>query len=339
MVEVDGKAFMPLGFAWEGKLTPEVLKYLAENGSNTVYCPVRFGNDTAFEMMLNDAFKEGIKILPALSAKEKEPAVAFIERFKGHPAILAWDIFDEVFTGQWGKENYQSISDRCAEFKKADPYHPIYINENQFGLTYLKGKNLDFPGDIVSIDYYAWPPSGNFQIAGDYMKIMEAMGRKENKPNWIFLLGAGYSFWASRDYTPEEQEFSNYTCLINGGSGIFYWASHPKSKSGWERIKRLFQEFKELTPVIASSLTAPSVKCAAPSIQLLTKKLGNAIYIITVNSSKEPVEVRFDLSGLKLNGDKKQAEVLFEQRETKVRNGAMEDRFEGFQRHVYRIEY
>ena len=170
------------------------------------------------------------------------------------------------------------------------------------------------------------------------MRIMEEMGRKEGKPNWIFLLGAGYAFWASRDFTPAEQEFSTYTSVINGGTGILYWASHPKSKSQWQRIKGLFHELKELTPVIASSSNAPSVKCSAPSIQLLTKRQGDAVYLITVNSSKEPVAARFDLSALNIKGENNLVEVLFENRQIKAINSAMEDRFEGFQRHVYRVE-
>ncbi|MFA6566768.1 MAG: prolyl oligopeptidase family serine peptidase [Victivallales bacterium] len=339
MAVVDGKPFMPLGFAWEGPLTAEVLKYLAENGCNAIWYPftLRPGNDATIRQMLDDALKAGIKVTLAFHAEEKESAMALIVKFKNHPALLAWDIFDERFALQWGRENYALIKDRCAELKQADPYHPVYINENQWGLTYLKGKNLDFPGDVVSIDYYAWTPGGNFQVTGDYMKTMEAMGRKAGKPNWIFLLGAGYAYWASRDYTPAEQEFSTYISAINGGSGIFYWASHPKSKSQWERIKGLFQELKELTPILASTLEAPSVKCAAPSIQLLTKRQGDAIYVIAVNSSKEPVAARFDLSALELNGGEKQIEVLFEKRQIKARNSTMEDHFEGFQRHVYRI--
>ena len=62
--------------------------------------------------------------------------------------------------------------------------------------------------------------------------------RADGRPGWIYLLGAGYAFWASRDLTPAEHEVSAYVSLVNGVSGVYYFASHPKSASAWERITR-----------------------------------------------------------------------------------------------------
>lgn len=332
MTIVDGKPFMPLGFAWEGPMTEEIFEYLAKNGCNAVSV---FPN-TIKGMLewMDKAQKAGIKFKVAFDAKDKAEAEKWINAGKDHPALLAWDIFDERFTIQWGKDNYALIKQRCEELKALDPYHPVYINENQYGLTYLKTKNLYFPGDIVSIDYYAWTPSGNFQVTSDYMRMMDEMGRADGRPCWIYLLGAGYAFWASRDYTPSEHDFSAYTSIINGGSGIFYFASHPKSESSWNRIKRIFKELGELTPVIASVEDAPKIQCSAPTIQILVKRHEGKTYIITVNSSKEPVDARFAIPGLKAS----EVEVMFEDRSIKASAETFEDKFEGFQRHVYVIK-
>ena len=337
MVAVDGKPFMPLGFAWEGELTPDVLGYLSRNGVNSISFGTH-GDCSKTQAVLDGAGKLGLMVKIAFSAEDKEKTVKFMERFKGHPALLAWDIFDEAFTVQWGKEHYQLICDRCAELKEVDPYHPVFINDNQYGISYLRSKNLEFPGDIISIDYYAWPPSGNFPITSRYAQLMESMGRKEGQPSWIYLLAAGYAFWASRDLTPAEQEFSTYASVINGVSGFYYWASHPKSKSQWERIKRLFRELEELTPALAASEGVPAPKCAAPSIEFLVRKHEGAVYLVSVNSSREPVDARFDLSSLGLAEDGS-AEVLFEGRSLDISKNLLADRFEGFQRHVYKIEH
>lgn len=328
---VDGKPFMPLGMAWEGPLTDEVFEYLAKSGCNAVSA---FPSEKEMKDTLDSAAKYGIMFKIAFDARDKEKAERVIKAFRDHPALLGWDIFDEVFTGQWGRDNYELVKTRSVELKELDPYHPVYINENQYGLTYLRMKNLEFPGDIVSIDYYAWTPSGNFQVTGDYMRMMSEMGAADGRPCWIYLLGAGYAFWASRDYTPAEHEFSAYTSLINGGTGIFYFASHPKSESSWIRIKRILKEMDGLTPVVASQEAAPAVKCAAPSIQIMVKRYAGKTYLITVNSSKEPVSARFDLSGLNV----KAADAMFEDRRLNVRDGVLEDGFEGFQRHVYVLE-
>lgn len=336
MVAVNGTCFMPLGFCWEGELTPEVLEYLARNGVNSItFFP--HGNLVKTQSVLDHAEKVGIMIKIGLSAEDQEQTIKFINRFKTHPGLLAWDIFDEAFTIPWGKDNYPLIRDRCAELKAIDPYHPVFINENQYGISYLHAKNLEFPGDIVSIDYYAWPPSGNLPITSRYTQLMAAMGSKDGRPSWIYLLGAGYAFWASRDYTPAEHEFSAYASVINGVSGIYYFASHPKSPSAWERIKGVLGELKELTPVIASSARAPAVKCAAPEIEFLVKKYQGSVFIIAVNSSRTPVDARFHLPALNLR-DRKTIAVLFEGRTLTVSNHAIADTFAGYQRHIYKIE-
>ena len=336
MVTVKGMPFMPLGFAWEGDLTPAVLEYLSRNGVNSLtFWPHE--DYAKSQAVLDNSAKVGIMVKMGLDATDKEKTVKFMERFKEHPALLAWDIFDEAFTVQWGKDNYQLIRDRCAELKAVDPYHPVFINENYYGISYLHGKNLEFPGEIVSVDYYAYPPSGNIPMTSRYAQLMESMGRKEGRPSWIYLLGAGYAFWGSRDFTPAEQEFSTYASVINGVSGIYYWASHPKSKSQWERIRGLFQELKEMTPMLASSESVPQPKCAAPSIEFLVRKHAGAVYLVAANSSREPVDARFDLSALGLP-EGGSAEVLFEGRDLDIATAVLADKFEGFQRHVYKIE-
>jgi len=149
-------------------------------------------------------------------------------------------------------------------------------------------------------------------------------------------LGSGYAYYASRELTSPEQEFYTYTTLINGVTGFMYWASHPLSKSGWEKIKEMNQEIKQLTPIIASREEVPVIKYSSPSVQILTKRLNKKIYLITLNSSKEPITGRFNIPGLK--GKKGGVPVLFENRKLNYTGEFLEDTFAGYQRHVYEIE-
>ncbi len=335
MAVVGGKPFMPLGFCWEGEVTLDVLAYLARNGVNSVVV-FPHGNIAKTQALLDDAAKTGIWVRLALDAKDKEQTVAFVERFKRHAALLAWDIFDEAFTVKWGKDHYPLIVDRCAEIKAVDPYHPVFINENEYGLNYLNSKGLAFPGDIVSIDYYAWTPAANLAMTARHAQLMESMGRADGRPGWIYLLGAGYAFWASRDLTPAEHEVSAYVSLVNGVSGVYYFASHPKSASAWERIRGLFREFKALTPVIASTEPTPTVRCTAPSIEFLVKAFEGTVYVMACNITEQAMEsVTFTLpAGIQYAGE---AEVMFESRKLEVRDGRYTDSFPGHSRHVYKV--
>ncbi|MCX6984168.1 MAG: hypothetical protein NT118_05355, partial [Lentisphaerae bacterium] len=260
MFAVNGKPFFPIGMALEGNQTEECIKYYAENGINSISIVVgdKLNDYPGMTKILDIAAQHNVKVILQFAAPRDENAkklvAKLIQAFKDHPAVLAWFLYDEVFTVEWGKSNYPSVVTGCKEFKQLEPYHPSFINENSYGMSFLKNGKLDFPGDIVSVDHYAFPPSGNLQLVSTYTKAMWEAGRKDGKPCFMYLFGGGYTFWASRDLTPEEQEFETYTSIINGIRGIHYFADHPKSKSHWARMKRLFQEMKELAPVLASTI-------------------------------------------------------------------------------------
>lgn len=334
MVVVNNKPFFPFGFALEGNNTTENIKYYAQNGINSVYMIVS-KNYSHVAKLLNCAAKNNVKVALQFHApkneKEMKNVAKCMQTFKDHSAIVAWYLYDEVFTLKWGKDNYPTVMNACREFKKIDPYRVTLINENSYGLSFIKSKKADFPGQIISIDYYAYPPSRSLQLVSTYAKSMEKIGRKDGKPCWAFLFGGGYTFWASRDLTAAEQEFQTYVAIINNIRGIYYFADHPKSKSNWARIKRLSREIKKLTPILASTVKTPIIKCNTPAIEFLLKKTKDGIYLIAVNNTKSPVNARFDLSRTSVSN----SEVLFEERKLKINNAVLEDRFKGFQRHVY----
>jgi len=268
--------------------------------------------------------------------KARKFTVEHMQSFKDHPAVLAWLLQDEEFTVEWGKQNYPAIMAGFKEFKQMEPYHLVMGNENSYGLSFLKNNKLDFPGEVISLDHYVFPPAGSLQQISTYAKSIEESGRKDGKPCWIFLFGGGYTFWASRDLTPAEQGFETYVAIINGVRGITYFADHPKSKTHWESMRGLIREIKELTPALASSLKAPAIKCNAPEIEFLVKKNEDGVWLIAVNNTTDPVNARFDLSQVKDTGEN--AEVLFESRKVKISQGVLDDKFDGFQRHVYLLK-
>lgn len=333
---VRGKPFLPLGFYWEGEITREVQDYLAANGSNAIVIPAyRIADPEQVARLLDDSLAAGLMARVGISGREAEQAARIVARCKDHPALLGWDVFDEVFTGAWGRANHGTVVGTCAGLQRLDPHHPVHINENQYGLSWLKSKKLAFPGSIVSIDYYAFPPGGNLQQTIDHVRLMEEMGRASGAPSWIYLLGAGYAFWASRDYTPAEQEFSTYASVIGGVRGVFWFASHPKSRSQWRRINGLMTELKELAPMLLGGRTLEGLRCSAPGIECAAFEHDGAIHLLAVNSSRERVEARFELpAGTALLGP---VAVRFEDRCLDTVAGGLADSFAGFQRHVYLI--
>lgn len=340
MMTVDGKPFLPFGIALEGNSTEECLRYYAAHGITSVVVVASFKDRASAGRFLDCAAEVGIKVWYHLHSPRDEAArqkvADFMTAFKNHPALLAWSPFDEIFTIAWGKENYPAVAEECAACKTIDPYHPVFVNENSYGLSFLKNEKLDFPGDVVSIDYYAFPPSRSLQLVSRYARDMAEMGARDSKPTWIYLFGGGYTFWAGRDLTPDEQEFETYAAIVNGIRGLYYFADHPKSRSHWERLVGLAGEVQTLTPILASTEAVPQIACNRPEIEFLAKKFDNKLYLIAVSHASEPVEARFDLSGIHDAG--KTATILFEGRKVKVKGNLLSDRFEPLRRHVYVID-
>jgi hypothetical protein len=107
-------------------------------------------------------------------------------------------------------------------------------------------------------------------------------------------------------------------------------------KGHWERYQRLNQELQQLTPVIFSPEKIEKTPVSSPSVLVMTRKYKGDVYLISVNIGDRETNAVFDLSGL-VEKQSSSAEVLFEGRVIKTKNSLLEDVFEPFRRHVYRI--
>lgn len=340
MVRVNGKPFFPLGFSLEGLIDPAVIAAYAKTGCNVIgvmggYIQKRDPELKKLRQILDEAQKHNLMVRVWVDGRDPDKSAEIVNAFKDHPALLCWDVFDEIFTVQWGQQNYPAVLANVAKIKAMDPAHPVFINENDWGMKYVINRNWQFPGDIVSIDHYTFPPQKNLLVYKDVLADMNALGNTDCRPNWIYLLGAGYAFHASRDHTPAEHRYMAYSCVIHGASGIFYFADYPKSRSSLWAIQQNFQDFKALTPVLASTEDVPKVTCNAPEVEFTVRHHDNALWVIAVNSSEgKKIPARFLFDGYRGN---EVVAVPFENRQLQSKNGLFEDVFKGYEPHVYKI--
>lgn len=327
---INGKPFFPLGIFWEGSTTPEVIEFLAKGNVNTVHLIA-----SPTEELLETGRKHGVMFQFQLDVHaRKGKSQETISNWKHHPAILSWYTYDEAFTTEWGRKNLKEIVKTIADSQELDPYHPVVMLENIYGMNYLIEKGMDFPGKIPILDYYAYPPSSNVQSWDNYSKAILGFGEADGRPAWAVPFMSGYGFHASRDMSPAELEYQVYICAINGIRGILFWASYPKAPGTFAKLSSLFGEIRQLVEPLISLEQVPAIQCNSEKVRFTVKKHNGFLYLITVNESKEALQARFDLS--ELTGVKT-AEVLFENRSVPVVQNCLEDRYDGLGRRVYRM--
>ncbi len=243
-----------------------------------------------------------------------------ITSIRDHPALIAWMVYDEPASADPMAQQAYNLS------KQLDPWHPAYVN---YGCFYVPATLLS---DIASYDNYPIPQLPPLEIAKDADKL-ESIALPAGKPAWEWLQSTGYIFYWSREPTGPEEECMVYLALIHGVRGVQFFANKPLTDELWLEMRQLALEVRTLTPILYSLETAPKVTSAPESIHLAVKRRKGEVYLIAVNHLPTPVNCVLSLPGNFGN----RASVLFENRTLGVRNGEIHDRFEGYQRHVYRI--
>ena len=156
--------------------------------------------------------------------------------------------------------------------------------------------------------------------------------------------------------TARELKAMTFAAVCNGASGITYYTyrlrsnpekndinfaavSTPETWASLTNTTRLLKSIYE--PLTAVSEKPPKVKIISgalkdplgnDSISVIAKKWNGEYWLIAVNSSPDPVKVRFD-TGCGSYGN---VEVWKESRSLKLERGVLEDIFEGFDVHIYR---
>jgi len=334
---VNGKPFIPLGFYWENQLTAEMLDLLGKYGVTAVQT-YRY-RDLLDPGVLEAAQRNHIMLMADIQvqdehAREAEKYREVMTALKDKPEMLSWYSFDEIFTVEWGKNNYPKIIDILDKAQACDPYHPVVLLENSTGMANLISKNLPFPGKIPTVDCYAYPPNVNLSLIDRMSKLVVEQGNDNHAPAWIVLFASGYAFHASRDLTDAEHECQLYISLINGVRGVFYWVGWPKAPSSMKTIGRLFSEVKQIQDILLSTEKTPPVICTSGDIRFTVKKLDGTLYLIAVNTGNTPQTARFNFQSL---SGPVSCEVLFENRKLALRGSCLEDSFEPLRRHVYKL--
>ena len=304
--------------------------------------------------------------------EDSERIKKVVTEYKDYPALLNWEIADEpAFTWKSAEARIkpQAMIKTYNLIKSVDKKHLIYTNHGPVNLISTLQK-YNPATDITAVDVYPVIPHGitptyalyddglqgdllNPYISqvGEYIDKMKKVAGA-GRPVFAVLQGFAWEMLKKENErnpkmilypTREESRFMAYNAIIHGAVGINYWGM-PYTPQPSEYIDNLYKVTRELAAV-QSVLSAPNQDLVIDKkyhelgysvdtgVEILIKKQGGNIYLLTVNSDKNPVKVT--LKGLPK--EVKAAEVLEENRTLDIINGELTDMYKAFDTHIYKL--
>lgn len=216
-VLVDGRPFRVLG-AGAGLATglqgEDFLKMAADLGATTVRT---WGVDQGTQAYLDRAHALGLKVAAGIwlewitpgcgksyigdtpyKKKAMHEALAYVRRFRNHPAVLFWGLGNEVFAFTKDNEPERKafarfLNELAVAIKKIDPDHPaFYTSAALTGLPYIIRHAPAI--DIFGMNIYGGVATAVYNAAN-----MEVDGKKLGRPVLVTELGPDGPWDSGRD--------------------------------------------------------------------------------------------------------------------------------------------
>ncbi len=310
-----GKLFFPLGFYHisyqdtQKSHRDRAVKDIAAAGFNLMHVPLSLkAQDRAF---LDRAAALGIRII---GEPNNEDLLNLVETYKNHPAILGWNVGDDVDNG---KKNPTSIAKLQDRVKAINPQQLTYLS----GYTPAGIGRFADAADLIGMQSYPIPTKPISQTNIDLTSAVAAANLHHKSP----IANIQTFAWAkSRAPTPLEVRNMTYQALINGVKGIIYYTYYDstwdlsRNPKLWTELKSLVPEIQQLSPfLIQGKLTKITSDIADVSIGIWTYKSQKIAAVINTSTQRSS-QVNISLPGIKFQ----KATAMFANR----RNGLKIDR-------------
>jgi hypothetical protein len=318
---VDGKRFFPLGiytgsYGSTGghRINSESsdLQRMANAGFNTVlsysYAARANVNGTEF---LDIARQHNLQVIyslkdmydghggyPQNGLSGQASAQKHIDATKGHPALLAWYINDEMADG-W----LEPIQRRYDQLLNFDPNHPAYTVSNKPGFN----RNFFPMTDVLGSDPYpVGYPDKSLNHVTDWTHDIQSAGR-DAKGIWQVLQIHNAKHHKiqleAQPPTLEQMRNMSYQALVNGTKGLMYFAYHwlffDIDESGkriyseaafqkrWPDIVKLIEEIKPLTGIVLQDEKVNLQKLNHSTVQYQAWQSDGKLYLMVVNAATD----------------------------------------------------
>jgi hypothetical protein len=328
-IVADGRPFFPVGFyhvSWGkdrmGDDARADFRAIAAGGFDFLHPTIDLRPGCAETLDL--AAREGMWVIPEVNARVLERVIA---RHRDAPAILAWNVGDDVT----GEASVEEVRKRCERVKALSPRHLTYASAYNSGEKWIgkPGAEAWFGAgvDLLGMQSYPvpWAPEhgrhggfdyapgphakGNFRARVYYgMRRTVDQARAAGKHGVIanlqcFRWNREGEKW--RWPTPDELENMTWQAVAAGVNGILYYTYYdestfvPDRPAIWGRVKRIRTDLETLEPVLVGGTRTlgPAPEEPGRNVFWSCWKHGNALTVIAVNvsPSRDPEPVSIDL--------------------------------------------
>ncbi len=298
---VDGEPFFPLGMYTGGKNGRETYVKGPFNCVMPYSPPDREGmdfyhtNGVMVIYSLKDIYFGTVRAPRNVrnAADERNVVRAKVSAFKGHPALLAWYLNDELSI---------SMRDRLAArrnlLEQLDPEHPTWSVVYQ--IESLREYMPTF--DAIGTDPYPVPERPLSMVSDWTRKTLR--GCFGIRPVW--QVPQAFEAWkpGSRMPTAEEMRRMSWQCIAAGANGLIYYTYgtlHRKTnktpfEKAWADVCAAAGEVKRYIPVLLSVEPAPAVSGIPSKWDVRVWRKDGETFLLAVNSQEASATAELELS-------------------------------------------
>lgn len=324
---------------------------IAGEGMNIVMPYVQEYDNSIISTFLDSAQAAGVEVLlelrrSAIQTGDRAAVVEFVRRFKHHPAVFGWYLYDEPevtkISPQILKQLYQTI-------KHEDSSRPVTMS------FALEGRLRNIrqyreAADILMFNIYPGrvgvPEFGGFQKTRFYRYLNKRAARYASTREgfWPVLQGYGENSQGIPQFkrrlpTMAEERYMFYTSVLAGADGLFFWA-HYRAQQSWidSVLTPIVKEFADYTTTVKTQPLVDKVTANRSIIQtaLYKNPVSNRYLLIAINHGAKKIETSFTVERSVYT---KSVEVITEERyirlSDKSDNRTFKDVFNPYEVHIY----
>lgn len=293
VILVDEKPFFPVGVFHSSHHLDDTtrlthLTIIARAGFNVIATTLNLNNGLTF---LDKAKSLGVYVL--VENNDVNGLFSLVNKFKGHPGLLGYQIEDDVDDG---KKTVEQVIEEHNKVKTIDPSILTHVSAGTFGAAnYIKCADL-FSMQTYPVDYE--PLSSTYNL----LTPLVTQATAQNKI--VIANTQSFAWEGRREPSPAEARCMAYLSLIAGAKGMIWYAFYdeknvngnwvadtylPNSLALWRETSVVGKEFTALAPIVLDPITTRHVLRVVETSHVKAGMFVNQgkYYIVICNTSNE----------------------------------------------------